>query len=100
MEITRHSPGSFCTAVLRTRDMGRAAAFYEGIIGWTTQPVSNDDKHRSLQFGGRTVASLHQIAEGPDLWIPHVSVQNVEQTITEALALGAVVVDTADIRGL
>ena len=92
MEITTHLPGSFCTAVLRTRDMERAAAFYGALVGWTTQEAPG---HRLLWFGGRTVASLHQIAEGSDLWVPHVSVESVERITADAIALGATLVDTA-----
>ena len=95
MDITTHTPGSFCTAVLRTRDLERAAAFYGALVGWTTQAVSGTPSHRLLQFDGRTVASLHQIAEGSDLWVPHVSVESVERITADAIALGATLVDTA-----
>jgi predicted enzyme related to lactoylglutathione lyase len=100
MEITTHRPGSFCTAVLRTRDVERAAAFYGALIGWTTQAISGTPGHRLLQFGGRTVASLHQGAEESDLWVPHVSVESVERSTADGLALGATPVDTADVPGL
>ena len=99
MDIT-HTPGSFCTAVLRTGDMERAAAFYGALIGWTTQDVSGTSSHRLLQFDGRTVASLHQIAEGNDLWVPHVSVESVEHATADAVALGATFVDTNDVPDL
>jgi len=100
MDITSHTPGSFCTAVLRTRDVERAASFYNALVGWTIEEVPRTLGHRLLQVGGRTVASLHQIAEGSDLWVPHVSVESIERTTTDALALGATLVDTADISGL
>src|ERR1700730_151093 len=100
MDITTHMPGSFCTAVLRTRDVERAAAFYSALLGWTTQEVSGTSGHRLLQFRGKTVARLHQIAEGSDLWVPHVSVEGVERTTAVALALGATLMDTADVPGL
>ena len=32
MEITKHKAGSFCTSVLRTRDIDRAAALYNAIM--------------------------------------------------------------------
>src|SRR6267378_6630779 len=95
-----HTPGSFCTAVLRTRDPERASAFYRALVGWTTEEASLTPHHRLLQFGGRTVASLHQIAAGTDLWVPHVSVESVERTTADAVTLGAALVDTADVPGL
>jgi predicted enzyme related to lactoylglutathione lyase len=100
MDITMHTPGSFCTAVLRTRDPERAAAFYNRLVGWTTRDISGTTGHRLLQFDGKTVASLHQITEGDDLWVPHVSIENVEPTVADALLLGAALVDTVDIPGL
>jgi predicted enzyme related to lactoylglutathione lyase len=100
MEITKHTPGSFCTSVLRTRDMDRAAAFYNALVGWTTQEVPATPGHRLLQSGGRTVASVHQAAEGNDLWVPHVSVESAEGTTADAVSLGATLVDVIDIAGL
>jgi uncharacterized protein len=80
--------------------MDRAAAFYGTLVGWTTREVSGTHGHRLLQFGGRTVASLQEIGEGSDLWVPHVSVEHVERATADALALGATVVDTVDVTGL
>jgi predicted enzyme related to lactoylglutathione lyase len=100
MEITTHTPGSFCTAVLRTRDMERAAGFYGALMGWTTEDMSLSPRHSLLQFGGKTVASLHQIDSGNDLWVPQASVEDIEKTTADALALGATLMDTADIPGL
>jgi predicted enzyme related to lactoylglutathione lyase len=100
MEITAHKPGSFCTAVLRTRDLDRAAAFYGALVGWTGEYISGSFGHRLLQMGGKTVASVHQIAEGDDIWVPHVSVESVERTAAHAVSLGATVVDTIAIEGL
>src|ERR1043165_179126 len=100
MENTTHTPGSFCTAVLRTRDMERAAAFYGALIGWTRQTVSVTPGHQLLQFNGKTVASLQQIDEASDIWVPHVSVEDIERTVTEALTLGATLVDRVDLRGV
>src|SRR2546425_9054562 len=100
MDITTHTPGSFCTAVLHTRDPERAAAFYTSLVGWTTRDISGTTGHRLLQFDGKTVASLEQITEGEDLSDPHVSVEHIEHTTADALMLGAVLVDTADVLGL
>ena len=93
-------PGSFCTSVLRTRDMERAAAFYSALVGWTAQDVPGARGHRLLQFGGKTVGSLHQVADGSDLWVPYVSVESAERATGDALSLGARLVDRADVPGL
>jgi uncharacterized protein len=93
-------PGSFCTSVLRTRDMERAAAFYSALVGWTAQGVPGVRGHRLLQFGSKTVGSLHQVSDGSDLWVPFVSVESVERTTADAVLLGARLVDRADVPGL
>lgn len=100
MDITTHIPGSFCTAVLRTRDRERAVAFYGALVGWTAETVSGVTGHWLLQFEGKTVASLQPIADGTDLWVPHISVEGAERTTADALSLGATLVDAVDVPGL
>ena len=97
MNITTHTPGSFCTAVLRTRDVERAAAFYGTLAGWTMEHVAGAPGHRLAQLGGSTVASLHQADRGSDTWVPHISVESVDRTAADAVALGATLVDTANV---
>jgi predicted enzyme related to lactoylglutathione lyase len=80
--------------------MERAAAFYRSLVGWTTEQVSVTPGHCLLHYGGKTVASLHHIVDGRDIWIPHVSVQSIERTTADALALGATLVDNADVPAL
>jgi predicted enzyme related to lactoylglutathione lyase len=92
--------GSFCTAVLFARDIDRAAGFYAQLVGWTTEEVAGTRSHRLLQSGGRIVASLHQIVQGNDIWVPHVSVSNVQSAVADARRLGATVEDTIEIPGL
>ncbi|MBI2189669.1 MAG: VOC family protein [Acidobacteria bacterium] len=86
--------------MLWTRDVDRAAAFYEQLVGWTTQEVVGTPGHRLLQFGSKTVGNLQQIARGRDMWVPHVSVSSVERTTADALILGATLEDTVDVPGL
>jgi predicted enzyme related to lactoylglutathione lyase len=100
MEITTCTPGSFCTAVLRTRDLERSAAFYSALVGWTARELPGTLDHRLLTLDGKTVASLHRIADEDDRWLPHVSVESIERTTTDALALGATLVDVTDVPGL
>ena len=91
--------GSFCTAVLYAREVDRAAAFYAQLVGWTTEDVAGTCSHRLLQSGGRIVASLHHIVRGSDIWVPHVSVSNVQFAVTAARTLGATPQDSIDIPG-
>jgi predicted enzyme related to lactoylglutathione lyase len=80
--------------------MERAAAFYSALIDWTAEAVPGFAGHRLLKLGGKTVASLHQVTDDEDVWVPHVSVENVERSIDEARGLGATLLDAVDIPGL
>jgi predicted enzyme related to lactoylglutathione lyase len=98
METKTYPPGSFCTSVLRTQDIERACAFYTALMGWTAEQAGKD--HRFFQLNGKTVASVHLIAEGRDAWVPHVSVENIEETIGQATSFGAMLIDAIDIDGV
>jgi hypothetical protein len=80
--------GSFCTAVLYARDVDRATAFYGQLVGWTAEDVPGTHSHRLLQSGGRIVASLHRIVHGSDIWVPHVSVSNVQGVVRNLCRVG------------
>lgn len=97
MGNTIHTPGSFCTSVLRTRDPERAASFYGSLMGWTSVKVSEAPAHRLLQFNGKTVASIQPVLHGSDQWVPHVLVENIERTTADALTLGARLVDQSEV---
>jgi predicted enzyme related to lactoylglutathione lyase len=99
MHYESHTPGSFCTSVLRTRDLQRAAAFYNALGGWTVEPVAGTRQHVLMLFDGKAVASLQDVFEGQDEWVPHVSVTDIERLVADAIALGGTLVDTADANG-
>lgn len=48
MDVATHVSGSFCTAVLRTQDMDRAAAFYAQLVGWTSEELAGTRSTRVL----------------------------------------------------
>src|SRR4030095_13538020 len=99
MDIAKHNSGSFCTSVLRTSDLQRAANFYSAVIGWTTEAVPGVPSHCLLKFNGKSVGSLLQVGNSPDVWVPHVSVEDIEQASTMAISLGARLVDSVDLSG-
>jgi len=94
-----HTPGSFCTTVLRTRDPEQAAAFYNTLGGWTVEPVAGSRQHFLMLHEGKTVAAIHDVFDGHDEWVPHVSVANIDGAISRALELGATLVDTSAVSG-
>ena len=99
MNITQHTPGSFCATVLRTRDARRAAAFYTALCGWAIEPVAGAKQLFVMRCDGKTVAFMQHVFDERDEWVPHVSVSDVERTTADALALGATLVDKSDAIG-
>jgi len=69
-------------------------------MGWTVTDVPGNSEHQFFQFRGKTVASLHPQTQGKDVWMPCVSVENMETMASAAMALGATVVDTIDMPGV
>jgi predicted enzyme related to lactoylglutathione lyase len=100
MRCESHTPGSFCTTVLRTRDPQRAATFYNTLGGWTVEPVVGSRQHFLMLFEGKPVAAIQDVFDGKDEWVPHVSVAAIDDAISRALALGATLVDTSAVTGL
>ncbi len=56
--------GTFCTAVLHTRDMAAAARFYESIFDWTL------DGERCM-LRGRCAAAIKDDTPNVDRWVPY-----------------------------
>jgi uncharacterized protein len=100
MELTTHQPGSFCTTILRTKNLKRAVEFYSTLLGWTAQEVKGSPGHVLLQWNGKTVAGIHHITDGSDVWVPHVSVENIERATEDALGFGAALVDKTEVPAL
>jgi uncharacterized protein len=99
-DVITHKSSSFCTSMLRTRDLERAATFYRALVGWVAQEVPGAPDHRLLQHDGKTVASLQQISAGDDRWVPYVSVESIDKTRADAVALGASVIETTNVPGV
>jgi predicted enzyme related to lactoylglutathione lyase len=99
MHYESHTPGSFCTTVLRTSDPQRAAAFYNALAGWTVVPVAGTRQHFLMLFEGTIVAGFQDVFDGPDEWVPHVSVTDLDHVVSKAQTLGGTIVDTSDAAG-
>lgn len=99
MHCESHTPGSFCITVLRTQDPQRAADFYHALAGWTVEPVAGTRQHFLMLFDGKAVASLQDVFDGQDEWVPHVSVTDLDRVVSYAQTLGGTLVDTSDAAG-
>lgn len=96
----RHRTHSFCTSMLRTRDAARAASFYERLLGWHVASVPGSDRCLVITAAGGSVAHALVIEADEESWVPQVSVDDTEDGIRRALALGATLVEQADVVGL
>jgi predicted enzyme related to lactoylglutathione lyase len=86
--------GAFCWRELMTHDATRAAAFYTGLLGWTTETMSMGDfgdytlfKADGHQVGGM-MAITPEMGPAPAMWTPYVSVTDVDALAARAGQLG------------
>jgi len=67
-------------------------------MGWTTEAAGRN--HRFFLSNGKIVASVLQVQEGHDDWVPQVLEENLERKAAEATRLGATIIDIIDIEGV
>ena len=65
------SPGTFCTAVLHTRDIAAAARFYNAVLGWTMEGSR-------FILGGQCAAAVAQPDDpAVDRWVPYFAADEI-----------------------
>jgi hypothetical protein len=67
-------------------------------MGWTTRDTGNG--HRFFLSNDKVVASVLQVNEGHDDWVPQVLIEDADQKAAEATKLGATLIDTIRIDGV
>jgi predicted enzyme related to lactoylglutathione lyase len=90
--------GRFVWHELMTTDTNAAAAFFPKVMGWKTQPWSEDQSYTMFLVGRRPVAGLMKLpADGPQLpnWLTYVGTPDVDDTARQATVLGATVLKPA-----
>jgi predicted enzyme related to lactoylglutathione lyase len=82
------TPGRFVWHELVTRDLSASQAFYEGMFGW--QFEGSEAGYVQLLANGVVVGGMvHANGMRPATsWIPYVSVEDVDQTLQTAQAVG------------
>jgi uncharacterized protein len=83
--------GTFCTALLHTRDLASASRFYGAVFGWEL----HDDSPPCFRLRGHRVAGIRRTRDDANLWVPYVAVDNLEVTRDAAASTGGTVMDTA-----
>ncbi len=94
--------GTFCWYELLTRDPEGARKFYPEIFGWS---VASDDSHGGdpywmFKAGEKLVAGIQPV-DTPPHWLVYVAVEDVDETVKKAVALGGgEMVPPTDIGGM
>jgi predicted enzyme related to lactoylglutathione lyase len=99
--------GRFCWSDLSTGDPAAATSFYGRLFGWHAQEHRiGQGRFSTLAKDGAAFASLYQltheqVARGvPSLWLPYVSVADVDKAALKVAVLGGeVIVTPQDVDG-
>jgi predicted enzyme related to lactoylglutathione lyase len=75
---------------LHTPNLGRACAFYSGLLGWRPRRVeAADASYQSLDVGTALSGGVVECGTERALWLPYAEVDSVAATTAQASALGA-----------
>jgi len=90
-------PGHFCWSELLTHDPVRAAAFYGGLVDWTTVEwiLGDEGPYWLFRRGVCDVAGMMRLPDGAghaSFWLPYVQVVSAEETATLAEEFGGTIV--------
>jgi uncharacterized protein len=87
-----NDPGSLTMTELATPDPDRAAAFYEVLLGWTTEVVDEASGYRSFKVGERLNAGMRPDTSMPANWVPYFTVASLDDALERARNSGGAVV--------
>lgn len=96
MEVSKHTPGTFCWIELSTTDQNAAKQFYATLFGWTINdvPMGPDSYYTMFQLNGKDVAAAceqqeEQISQSiPPNWLSYIAVENADDTAKAITAAG------------
>ncbi len=96
MEVSKHTPGTFCWVELSTTDQSGAKKFYSELFGWgiNDMPMGPDSFYTMLQLRGKDVAALcqlspEQLSHGiPPHWLLYVAVESADEAAKAVIAAG------------
>lgn len=75
---------------LHTPNLGRACAFYGGLLGWRAQRVGvSDGSYQALDVGSGLGGGVVECGTARAMWLPYVEVGSVAAATERAVGLGA-----------
>ena len=102
MSKTRQRPksGRFCWNELVTANVPAAKKFYNGLLGWKTQPFGKDVEYTLFTKGKDNAGGMMKCPKpgNPAQWVPYVFVDDVDATAKKTTKLrGKVVMEPFDV---
>ncbi|HKB10120.1 MAG TPA: VOC family protein [Vicinamibacterales bacterium] len=96
-DVNSHSAGTFSWPELATTDQKAGVTFYRDLFGWDVreEPIGPTEVYSMFQMRGRPVAAAYTMrpeekqAGAPPHWNSYVTVNNVDEVVTKAQAIGA-----------
>lgn len=92
-EVDSRTPGAPTWFENETNDTARAAKFYEGVFGWTTEAMPHD--YTVFQLGDTNVGGMQKIGAGSASekphWATYVTVLDAAKAVAEAVRLGGTI---------
>jgi predicted enzyme related to lactoylglutathione lyase len=75
---------------LHTPNLGRACAFYSGLLGWLPEPVAAAGaSYHALDLGAGVGGGVVECGTRRAVWLPYVEVESVAAITERARAIGA-----------
>lgn len=99
----QHFPGKLIWMDLVTDNVEKAADFYSGMFGWESEVLNWEEKtYAIMSINGRPVAGIYHREESEKterhgIWIPYLSVSNLDKSVKTASGLGAEILVDADL---
>jgi len=83
--------GEFSWNELTTPDPKGAMEFYTKLFGWSIEPMQMGPiEYNIVKAGEEMIGGIMQAMPGaPNAWTPYVTVENIDETVKQAEALGA-----------
>jgi predicted enzyme related to lactoylglutathione lyase len=89
-DVAAPTGGTFCVSELNTPDIEGSKRFYGELFGWSAVDMpGTGGRYALFQLGGKDVAAMRRVENGPHRWVPHVFVDSIDDTLARARRLGA-----------
>ena len=88
-----HTPGAFSWCELMTTDPTAAGGFYGKLFGWTLESMNIGMPYQVVKTGDSTIGGIMGMPPGaapgmPPMWMPYVTVADVDAMVKQVPALG------------